>query len=89
MVVRRACAAPAGWVAYDWFVFAVFFSDCVLNFRTGYFGEGGELVMNPGRIALHYLRTWFLVDVLSTLPWEWAPPPTARIERPLLATARW
>lgn len=39
------------------------FLDLLLNFFTGYYNEG-EVVMQLPRIARHYLRTWFVPDVL-------------------------
>merc|ERR1712054_490365 len=35
--------------------------DIVSSFFTGYYTEG-ELVMQPRRIACHYLKTWFAFD---------------------------
>lgn len=43
--------------------------DIVLNFRTGYINHG-TVVMDPKKIASNYLSTWFLVDLLGTLPFE-------------------
>lgn len=43
--------------------------DIVLNFRTGYINHG-TVVMDPKKIASNYLSTWFVVDVLGTLPFE-------------------
>ena len=61
---------PVGWLIYDWFVLFAFAMDIVLNFRTGYVKDG-LVVMDPRKIAHRYLRTWFLVDVISTVPWDW------------------
>jgi CRP-like cAMP-binding protein len=43
--------------------------DIMLNFRTGYINHG-TVVMDSKKIASHYLSTWFLVDLLGTLPFE-------------------
>lgn len=43
--------------------------DIVLNFRTGYINHG-TVVMDPKKIASNYLSTWFLIDLLGTLPFE-------------------
>jgi CRP-like cAMP-binding protein len=51
-------------------VIDVFFMfDVVLNFRTAYL-ENEVLVTNGFRIATHYLKTWFLLDVLTCIPFE-------------------
>jgi hypothetical protein len=42
----------------------------VLNFVTGYYKKG-NVVMKRGPIIRHYLKTWFIVDFLSTIPYSW------------------
>jgi hypothetical protein len=48
----------------------VFFFDILLNFNTGFYYKG-VVVMKRHRIMLTYLRTWFLIDVLATFPYEY------------------
>ena len=60
---------PVGWLIYDWLVVTVFFTDMVLNFRTGYVEEG-EVILSPRKIARKYISGWFVVDLLSTIPWD-------------------
>ena len=60
---------PVGWLIYDWLVVTVFFTDMVLNFRTGYVEEG-EVILSPRKIARKYISGWFAVDLLSTIPWD-------------------
>ena len=43
--------------------------DIILNFRTGYVNHG-TVVMDPKKIASNYLSSWFLVDLLGTVPFE-------------------
>ena len=43
--------------------------DILLNFRTGYISHG-TVVMDAKKIASNYLSTWFVVDLLGTLPFE-------------------
>jgi len=68
-------------IGFDWYetvtwqkvlftVLDVWFAlDIVLNFRTGYINHG-TVVMDPKKIASNYLSTWFVVDLLGTLPFE-------------------
>lgn len=44
--------------------------DILMNFRTGYRAspEKSDFQLNGNKIANHYLRTWFPVDFISTLP---------------------
>ena len=49
-----------------------FFFDILLNFRTAFVVPGGVevLVDTPHKIASRYCRGFFLVDVVSTIPWD-------------------
>ncbi|XP_020905655.1 potassium voltage-gated channel subfamily H member 5 isoform X2 [Exaiptasia diaphana] len=49
----------------DW----LFIADIVLNFHTTYFGKDGELVDDPKMIRMNYLKTWFGLDLISSLPY--------------------
>ena len=40
------------------------------NFITGYYKKG-HVVMKRGIIIKHYLRTWFLIDLIATFPYSW------------------
>ncbi|XP_050503214.1 potassium voltage-gated channel subfamily H member 8-like [Diabrotica virgifera virgifera] len=57
-------------VVLDVFVEALFFIDILLNFRTTYVNTKGEVVSAWKTIAINYLRTWFLVDLLAALPFD-------------------
>lgn len=46
----------------------IFLLDIVLNFFTAYHESSGALQTNLGSIARRYMRTWFLLDLLSSLP---------------------
>lgn len=51
---------------------ALFITDMVLNFRTGFIDpESGAVVLDSPRIAGAYLRSWFAVDLVASVPWEW------------------
>ena len=51
-------------------LFSTFFPDIVLNFHTTYVGPGGEVVSDPKVIRLNYLKSWFVIDLLSCLPYD-------------------
>lgn len=42
----------------------------MLNFRTTYVSNKGEVVSNSKSIAVNYLRGWFIVDLLAALPFD-------------------
>ena len=51
----------------------MFISDIFVNFRTGYFTFDREedeyiLVLKQPQAAYHYMRTWFIFDLISSLP---------------------
>lgn len=47
-----------------------FMFDVLLNFRTGYFTEDGELIMDWRKGAVYYAKTWFLLDFVSSFPFS-------------------
>ncbi|XP_050407025.1 potassium voltage-gated channel protein eag [Patella vulgata] len=54
----------------DSMVDVVFFVDIVLNFHTSFVGSSGEVISDPKVIRMHYLRSWFVIDLLSCLPYD-------------------
>ena len=54
----------------DSIVDIVFFIDIVLNFHTTYVGPSGEVVSDPKVIRKEYCKSWFIVDLLSCLPYD-------------------
>ncbi|XP_069673245.1 voltage-gated delayed rectifier potassium channel KCNH8 isoform X2 [Periplaneta americana] len=54
----------------DVVVEALFIIDIILNFRTTYVNRKGEVVSNSRSIALNYLKSWFIVDLLAALPFD-------------------
>lgn len=52
-----------------------FFIDMILTFFTSYFDEINlKEVVNHKDIALKYLKSWFILDVLSIFPFELVIP---------------
>jgi hypothetical protein len=39
-----------------------------LNFRTAFRLHGGQVVTEPAKIRAHYVRTWFPLDLLASVP---------------------
>ncbi|MEE6471375.1 hypothetical protein FKM82_009255 [Ascaphus truei] len=54
--------------ACDLSVEILFILDIILNFRTTFVSQSGQVVFSPRLIFLHYIRTWFLLDLLAALP---------------------
>ncbi|CAH2086601.1 unnamed protein product [Euphydryas editha] len=57
-------------VTSDVVVEALFIIDIVLNFRTTFVSKKGEVVSDSKAIALNYIRSWFVVDLLAALPFD-------------------
>jgi hypothetical protein len=54
----------------DIFTIVIFSTDIIINFNTGYYVKG-ILIMNRTQIFKNYLKFWFWLDLLSTLPLDW------------------
>lgn len=48
----------------------LFMVDILMNFRTTYVKEGEVLITSPWKIAVHYLKTYFVVDFVAAIPWD-------------------
>nr|XP_040017369.1 potassium voltage-gated channel subfamily H member 5-like [Gasterosteus aculeatus aculeatus] len=58
------------WLVLDSVVDIVFLIDIVLNFHTTFVGPNGEIVSDARLIRMNYLKTWFVIDLLSCLPYD-------------------
>ncbi|XP_068176821.1 potassium voltage-gated channel subfamily H member 1-like isoform X2 [Antennarius striatus] len=58
------------WLVVDSIVDVIFLVDIVLNFHTTFVGAGGEVISDPRLIRVNYVRTWFVIDLLSCLPYD-------------------
>lgn len=47
-----------------------FFVDVVINFYTTYVNKKGEIVRDLRKIRIHYLKTWFILDMVSCFPFD-------------------
>uniref|UniRef100_A0A3B4B2B1 Voltage-gated delayed rectifier potassium channel KCNH4 n=1 Tax=Periophthalmus magnuspinnatus TaxID=409849 RepID=A0A3B4B2B1_9GOBI len=46
----------------------LFIIDIILNFRTTYVSKSGQVVYDARSICIHYVTTWFFVDLVAALP---------------------
>ncbi|XP_061920017.1 potassium/sodium hyperpolarization-activated cyclic nucleotide-gated channel 3-like [Entelurus aequoreus] len=59
----------ASWIIFNVLSDTLFMVDLVLNFRTGIVKEDNtEILLDPRAIRHKYLKTWFLVDFVSSIP---------------------
>uniref|UniRef100_A0A3B3ZKX9 Ion transport domain-containing protein n=1 Tax=Periophthalmus magnuspinnatus TaxID=409849 RepID=A0A3B3ZKX9_9GOBI len=58
------------WLVVDSVVDVIFLVDIVLNFHTTFVGPAGEVISDPKLIRMNYVKTWFVIDLLSCLPYD-------------------
>uniref|UniRef100_A0A8R1E1Z0 Cyclic nucleotide-binding domain-containing protein n=1 Tax=Caenorhabditis japonica TaxID=281687 RepID=A0A8R1E1Z0_CAEJA len=54
----------------DLIVDIMFIVDIIINFRTTYVNENDEVVSHPGKIATHYFKGWFIIDMVAAVPFD-------------------
>nr|XP_056723596.1 potassium/sodium hyperpolarization-activated cyclic nucleotide-gated channel 2 [Euleptes europaea] len=59
----------APWIVFNVVSDTFFLMDLVMNFRTGIVIEDNtDIILDPERIKKKYLKTWFMVDFVSSIP---------------------
>uniref|UniRef100_A0A669F6L5 Hyperpolarization activated cyclic nucleotide gated potassium and sodium channel 2 n=1 Tax=Oreochromis niloticus TaxID=8128 RepID=A0A669F6L5_ORENI len=57
------------WIIFNVVSDTFFLMDLVLNFRTGIvFEDNTEIILDPKKIKKKYLKSWFVVDFISSIP---------------------
>ncbi|XP_034563754.1 potassium voltage-gated channel subfamily H member 6 [Notolabrus celidotus] len=54
----------------DLLVDVLFIVDIVINLRTTYVDHNDEVVTKPCRIAKHYIKGWFPIDLFAAIPFD-------------------
>nr|XP_061812179.1 potassium voltage-gated channel subfamily H member 7-like [Nerophis lumbriciformis] len=68
---RRECGyscSPLNVV--DLMVDIMFIIDILINFRTTYVNHNEEVVSHAAKIAIHYFKGWFLIDMVAAIPFD-------------------
>ncbi|XP_073809790.1 voltage-gated inwardly rectifying potassium channel KCNH7 isoform X4 [Danio rerio] len=68
---RRECGyscSPLNVV--DLIVDIMFIVDILINFRTTYINANEEVVSHPAKIAVHYFKGWFFIDMVAAIPFD-------------------
>lgn len=68
---------PQSWIEFDYFIWVMFVADFSLNFFTEFLNREQKKVRNLKLIAIHYIRTWFFLDLLAILPLSLTGNPNA------------
>ncbi|XP_067112398.1 potassium/sodium hyperpolarization-activated cyclic nucleotide-gated channel 2 [Osmerus mordax] len=56
------------WISFNFISDTLFLVDLVLNFRTGILEDDSQIILDPKQIRRRYLRSWFMVDFVSSIP---------------------
>lgn len=62
--------ATGGWRLLETMTDFTFLTDVMMNFRTAYVDPDGKLHTRQRTIATHYLRGWFAIDIVSSIPFD-------------------
>ncbi|XP_076602469.1 voltage-gated inwardly rectifying potassium channel KCNH7 isoform X1 [Chaetodon auriga] len=68
---RRECGYSCNPLnVVDLIVDIMFIIDILINFRTTYVNQNEEVVSDPAKIAIHYFKGWFLIDMVAAIPFD-------------------
>ena len=61
---------PLPWIIVDACVDFFFLLDMIQNFFYAYYDSDGNIVTDRKKIALKYLYSWFILDLVAILPFN-------------------
>ncbi|XP_026069995.1 potassium voltage-gated channel subfamily H member 7-like isoform X1 [Carassius auratus] len=68
---RRECGYSCSPInVVDLMVDIMFIVDILINFRTTYVNANEEVVSHPAKIAVHYFKGWFFIDMVAAIPFD-------------------
>ena len=56
---------------WDVIIDILFVMDMFVNFRTAYFDTNDTLIVSPCKIAIQYIKSWFIVDFFACFPFQY------------------
>ncbi|VDP98360.1 unnamed protein product [Trichobilharzia regenti] len=61
------------WIIFNSISDVVFIADIAVKFRTGVVTNdyADEIILNPKEIARHYVKSWFVLDFISSIPMDY------------------
>ena len=60
-----------GTVIFDFYLDAIFFINILITFNIPLYDQKSRLITDRKIIAMKYLRTWFILDVLVCFPFSY------------------
>ena len=70
LVFRELKTMYTNWWVVDVMLDALFTIDVAIKFRTTY-RDHGYTIFDAEKVRNRYLRSWFVVDLVSSLPFDW------------------
>ncbi|XP_033634131.1 potassium/sodium hyperpolarization-activated cyclic nucleotide-gated channel 2-like [Asterias rubens] len=60
------------WTIFNCGSDSLFILDVIINMRSGYMdpNTSEQVILKPKKIAIHYLKTWFIIDFISSIPMD-------------------
>lgn len=62
--------AKGGWRTLEDIIDFCFLLDILVNFNTGFYKKG-HLNYSRKDIVINYCKTWFLIDLVASFPYNW------------------
>eukprot|EP00611_Tribonema_gayanum_P019505 TRINITY_DN338_c0_g1_i6.p1 TRINITY_DN338_c0_g1~~TRINITY_DN338_c0_g1_i6.p1 ORF type:complete len:606 (-),score=193.34 TRINITY_DN338_c0_g1_i6:837-2654(-) len=62
--------SSAAYILANAIFYLVFWLDMLVQFNLAVWMADGSVIATRRRIALHYLLTWFALDLISSMPWD-------------------
>ena len=59
------------WEVVDVFIDIVFLLDIIFTFFSAYYNSIEELITNRRQICCNYIKSWFILDLISVLPFSY------------------
>ncbi|RWS02377.1 hypothetical protein B4U79_06248 [Dinothrombium tinctorium] len=61
------------WIVFNCLSDTIFLLDIIVNFRTGIMNPDlpEQVILDPKQIARTYVRTWFFLDLISSIPLDY------------------
>ena len=73
MIPFRLCFgvdANGNILIFETIIDAFFITDIFVQFNTSFYRKG-KIIKNRKEIVINYFKTWFIIDVMSSIPYNY------------------
>jgi len=67
---KKSCLKLNGLIVIETIVDIMFVIDIFINYMTTYVSTNDEVITDKKRIAIHYFKGWFIIDLLAAIPFD-------------------